>query len=174
MSTFLNSPDTWVILGLVLFFAVLGYFGVHRTVIGILDKRADDIRARIREAAELREAAARQVQQLQEQLARDRRNAEAAVEAARQEAEAMRAQELKSFQATLERRVAAGEERIRQAEVAAEAEIRNAAIDVAVAAAARILEDDLTAAERNAATEHSIQAVRKQLNSGLSDSPSIR
>ena len=164
MSAILNTPETWVTLSLLLFFAVLGYFGVHRIVVGMLDKRADGIRARIDEARDLREAASVQVKQHQEELEKASRDAEAIIENARRDAESTREAALADFRATLERRTAAAEERIRQAEVAAQKEIRNHAIDIAVAAATEIIERDLSAEDRNALTKSGINAVRNRLD----------
>ena len=164
MSGILNAPETWVSLSLLIFFGILGYFGVHRIVVGALDKRADGIRARIVEARDLREAASDQVKRHQEELENAARDAEAVIEQARRDANSAREAALVDFRATLERRVAAAEERIRQAEIAAKKDIRNHAIDIAVAAAAEIIEKGLSAEDRKAEAKDGIEAIRNRLN----------
>lgn len=164
MSDFLNTPETWVTLSLILFFGLLAYFGVHRIVIGALDKRADGIRARIDEARDLREAAGAQVEKCQEELDKATRNSQTVIEQAKRDAELARETALADFRASLERRVAAGEERIRQAEIAARKDIRNHAIDIAVEAATEIIERGLSPEDRKALTRNGIDSVRDRLN----------
>ncbi len=163
MSEFLNTPETWVTLSLILFFAVLGYFGVHRIVVGALDKHADDIRARIDEAKELREAAGVEVKQRQDELERAVSDSEAVIEQARRDADLARQNALREFQQSLERRTQAAEERIRQAELAAHKELRDHAIDIAVSAATEIIDRSLTADDRKALAQSGIESVRSRL-----------
>ena len=164
MSAFLHTPETWITLSLLVFFGILAYFGVHRIVVGALDKRADGIRARIDEARELREAASDQVNRHQEELEKAAGAAQSIIEQAQRDADSAREAALADFRATLERRTAAAEERIRQAEIAAQKEIRNHAIDIAVAVATEIIEKDLSDEDRRQLASKGIEEIRSRLN----------
>ena len=164
MAAILQTPETWVTLSLVLFFAILAYFGVHRTVVGLLDRRADEIRLRIEEARKLRSDASDLVQQYQDELENEERAARDAIEQAKRDAETARRAAMAEFRATLERRLAAAEERIRQAEIAARKDIRNHAIDIAVAAATEVVRRSLSGEERRALLDRGIEDVRARLN----------
>ncbi len=48
---------TWAFVGLILFFVVLGYFGVYGMVAKMLDKRAEAVNAELGEAQRLRKEA---------------------------------------------------------------------------------------------------------------------
>lgn len=163
MSIFADTTF-WSFLGLLVFFAVLAYFGVHKTVGKMLDDRAETIRTELDEARRLREEA-------QEMLASyERRQREAADEAeeiirqARQEAEYLRTNAKKEISQRIERRRALAERRIEQAEISAVKEIRQRAADLAVEAAGSLLRDKMSKTQRNALIKSDTDTLKAKLN----------
>lgn len=140
----------WATVSLVLFLALMIYLKVPGMVSSSLDKRADKIKAELEEARRLREEA----QQLLAEYQRKRKDAEkeaaGIVAAAQREAKDLAADAKLRTEEYVTRRTAFAEQKIAQAERDAIAEVRATAVDVAVEAARRVLEDkvdDRTAAE---------------------------
>ncbi|SHJ27574.1 ATP F0F1 synthase subunit B [Aureimonas altamirensis] len=153
----------FALVALILFFVLLWYLNTHRTIAKSLDDRAARIQAEIDEARELKEEAKQQLAEYQ----RRRREAEAEakdiVAAAKREADAIVAEARTKTEDYVTRRTAAAEQKISQAEADAIAEVRASAVNIAVAAAERIIRDkDLGSDTR--LTESSIEEVRRRLN----------
>lgn len=153
----------FALVALILFFVLLWYLNTHRTIAKSLDDRAARIQAEIDEARELKEEAKQQLAEYQ----RRRREAEAEakdiVAAAKREADAIVAEARTKTEEYVTRRTAAAELKISQAEADAIAEVRASAVNIAVAAAERIIRDkDLGSDTRM--TESSIAEVRRRLN----------
>ena len=164
MMSLLADTTFWAFIGLVAFFAVLAFFGVHKTIGKALDDRAENIRKELDEARRLREEA-------QEMLASyERRQREAADEAeeiirqARQEAEYLRTNAKKEIAQRIERRRALAERRIEQAEASAVKEIRQRAADLATEAAASLMKSQLSKTQRNAIVKDDIASLKAKLN----------
>ncbi|WP_375283313.1 F0F1 ATP synthase subunit B family protein [Marinicauda pacifica] len=164
MMSLLADTTFWSFLGLIAFFALLFFMGVHKTVGNALDSRAETIRKELDEARRLREEA-------QERLASyERRQQEAADEAeeiirqARQEAEYLRNNAKKEIAQRIERRRALAERRIEQAEASAIKEIRQRAADLAVDAAGQLMQSKLSKAQRNAIVKDDLTALKDRLN----------
>lgn len=165
MATILNTPETWVTLSLILFFGILGYFGVHKWVLSELDRRTRVIRNEIDEARKLREDAGNLADRNERKFNELKGRTESILEQAREDAAAARRAALEEFDAALARRVAAAEERIVQAERAARQEIRNRAIDIAIAAVARVAAEHLSEDARAALADRAIAEVRSRIRS---------
>src|SRR5262249_49172350 len=127
------TPECWVGIGFLGFFALLYYYKVHQLILKALDSRAEAIRAELDDARRLRAEA----QQLLADYKRKRREAEneakAIVDQAQKEAEALTAETLRNLAETLERRTKLAEEKIARAETEAMNEVRVAAVDAAIA-----------------------------------------
>ena len=154
----------WVFLGLLVFVAILFYVKAPGMLVAALNRRTEKIRSDLEAARKLREEA-------QALLAEYRKkHGEAAAEAAdivtqaRREAEALGAEARARIDDYITRRTKAVETRIAQAESQAVAEVRSCAIDVAAAAAAKILAEKARGRTGEELVERSIQAVRKNLN----------
>ncbi len=139
MIAFLQSPDAWVAVAFVLFLAILGYAGVHRTILNALDNRAARIKAELDEAARLREEASKLLAEYQRKRHDAEREAEAIVTEARADAERVAAEARTRMEEFVARRTKMAEAKIAQAEAQALAEVRAAAADAAVLAAEKIL-----------------------------------
>jgi F-type H+-transporting ATPase subunit b len=159
----LSSPTFWTAVGLVLFLAIAIYFGLNRVLRG-LDNRADKIRKDIEEAERLREEAQKTLADYKKKQREAQREAEEIVEHAKTEAQRMRERAEKELEEQIERRERLTRQRIEQAEAKALAEVRNKAVDVAVAATAQLMQDNLSQERSNQLVDQAIQDVQKRLN----------
>jgi F-type H+-transporting ATPase subunit b len=141
MADILYTPEFWVAVAFVIFLGILGYVGVHKTVLDALDKRAARIKTELDEARRLREEAARLVAEYQRKKDEAEREAEAIVTEAKAEAERVAAEAQAKMEEFVLRRTKLAESKIGQAEAQALAEVRAAAADAAVAAAESILRE---------------------------------
>jgi F-type H+-transporting ATPase subunit b len=143
MKTALHTPEFWVLVSFCLFFLLFGA-RLWRVVAGMLDGRANAVRAELAEAQRLREEAEAMLAEAQQ--ARTAAMAEAGEMLARSQAEAARVTEaaLAEADATAKRRERLALDRIAAAEKAAIADIRNTAADIAAAAAETILAQTFT------------------------------
>lgn len=154
----------WATVGLVLFLAILVYFKVPRMIGGSLDDRAERIRTELEEARRLREEA----QQLLAEYQRKRKEAEQEageiVEQAKQEATHIVAEAKARTQEYVARRTTLAEQKIAQAEREAVNAVRSNAVDVAVAAATRLLEERADADVTARLFQSSLDDVKTKLN----------
>lgn len=160
----LGNTDFVVLLAFLLFAGTLIYFRVPRILIGMLDKRANNIQAELDEAKALREEAQtllasyeRKQREVQEQSRR-------IIAQAREEAAAAAEQAKVDLEKSIIRRLAAAEEQIASAETAAIREIRDRAISVAVAAAGDVIAKKLSAADGNKLIAEAIAQVDARLH----------
>ncbi|WP_062227436.1 F0F1 ATP synthase subunit B [Aureimonas frigidaquae] len=153
----------FALVALILFFVLLWYLNAHRSIARSLDDRAKRIQVEIDEARELKEEAKQQLAEYQ------RRRREAEVEArdivagARREADAIVAEARTKTEEYVARRTTAAEQKIAQAEADAIAEVRSSAVNIAVAAAERIIRDKNLGSDAGM-TQSSISEVRRRLN----------
>jgi len=159
----LENPTLWVALAFVTLLVLAGK-KIYLMAGTALDERSEGIKAKLDEAARLREEA-------QEILASNRRKqqeaakeAEAFVVKAKEEAERIRDQAAQQLERDLERRKQLAEERISQAETRAIAEIRTLAADVALAATQQILKDGVTAKKAEGLINDAIKELPAKFN----------
>ncbi|MDY8107924.1 ATP F0F1 synthase subunit B [Fulvimarina sp. 2208YS6-2-32] len=151
----------WALIGLLLFFAVVVYFKGFRRINDSLDERSKRIRIELEEAREMKEEAKQQLAEYQRRRREAEQEARDIVEAARREAQTMLAETARKNQEFVERRTAMAEDQIAQAEADARKDVRASAVDIAIAAAARVI------AQRDGtgqSVSSSIAAVRERLN----------
>jgi F-type H+-transporting ATPase subunit b len=154
----------WVFLGLLVFVAILIYMKVPGMAVSALDKRAAKIRADLDEAARLRAEAEALLREYERKRGKAQKEAAAIVEQAKREAVALGDEARVRIEDYVNRRTRAVEARIAQAETQAVTEVRSRAIDVAAAAASRILADEAKGKRGDALVERAIETVRKSLN----------
>ena len=138
-----ESPEFWVAVAFVIFVAAT-FKPIKLALTGALDDRAATIRAQIDEARRLREEAQATLADAQRKHRDAAGEAEALIASAKEEARLLQAQAAENLQTTLARREQLAMERIAQAEIAAVAQVRRLAADIAAAAAARVLQDQLS------------------------------
>lgn len=154
----------WAFMALLAFLALLVYLKIPGKILGFLDARAARIRHDLDEARRLRDEAQALLAEYQRRRQEAEEEAESIVDQARREAEAIALETRKRMGEYVERRTRAVEARIGQAEAQAVAEVRSRAVDLAAAAAARILADKAAGADGERLIARSIEAVRRNLN----------
>lgn len=160
----LQMAEFWVAVAFVAFVLVLLYYRVPRLVSKALDERAEAIRKELDEARRLREEAQALLADYQKKHRNVGQEADVIVETARREAEALANETRASMTESLERRTRMAEEKIERAEAQALDEVRASAIDVAVAAAEKILREKMAAGGDASLVDQSIRDLRGRLN----------
>ncbi|MCF8467543.1 MAG: hypothetical protein K9G33_09100 [Sneathiella sp.] len=160
----LHDPAFWVGIAFFGFFGVLVYFKVPPLVVKQLDARADKIRAELDEAKKLREDAQMLFADFQRRQHDALQTADDIVARAKEDAEILRKESIKELEASLTRRQELAEAKIRQAEEKAVAEVQSIAVDVAIAAAGKLMQDGLKDKKADALVDQSIKDLAKQLN----------
>lgn len=158
------TAEFWILGCLVAFFLILGYFKVHRTVAGSLDKRAADIAAELDEARRLREEAQQLLASYQRKQREAMKEAEDIVIQAKAEAEQLAKETRANMEAQVERRTKLAEDKIAQAEAQALADVRSVAADVAIGAARRIIAEKVDASADAKLIEKSIADLASKLH----------
>ncbi|WP_145106671.1 F0F1 ATP synthase subunit B [Cereibacter sediminicola] len=160
----LSNTNFIVTLAFLIFMGILVYARVPGRILGMLDRRALQIRSELEEARALREEARtilasydRKQKEVQEQAAR-------IVASARDEAQAAAEQAKADLKASIARRLAAAEDQIASAEAGAVRAIREQAISVAVAAASDVLARQMTPAATSASIDESIKEVEARFH----------
>jgi F-type H+-transporting ATPase subunit b len=154
--------EIWLLVALVILL-VVAYKPFKRVIINTLDSRAAKIKAELDEAQRLREEAQSALANIQ------RRHRDAMAEAgeiishARADAERLREKAARELEETLERREAMAMDRIAHAEASALAEVRNMAVDVAVAAAHRLIAQQVDRKRASALIDDAIEQLPQKL-----------
>jgi F-type H+-transporting ATPase subunit b len=160
----LAEAEFWVAVAFVAFVLILLYFKVPGMLAKALDDRAAGIRKELDEARRLREEAQSLLADYQKKHRNAGQEAEAIVEQARREAEAFASETRKSLAEMVERRRKQAEEKIARAEAQAVEDVRAAAVDMAIAAAEKILREKAAGAGGSALIDESIKTLKTRLN----------
>jgi F-type H+-transporting ATPase subunit b len=160
----LGEAEFWVAVAFVAFVLILLYFKVPAMLAKALDDRAAGIRKELDEARRLREEAQALLADYQKKHRNAGQEAEAIVEQARREAEAFANEMRRSLAESVERRRKQAEEKIARAETQAVEDVRAAAVDMAIAAAEKILREKATGASGSALIDESIKTLKTRLN----------
>lgn len=147
-----------------LFFALLAYLGVHKFVIGALDKRADGIRNELNEARQLREEAQELFADFERKQKEVQGQAEDIIANAKAEAEAAAERAKADLATSIERRLKAADEQIALAESDAVKEVKDTAVSVAIAAASEVLTSKLGADQAQGLIDNAIKDVGAKLH----------
>lgn len=160
----MKNPELMVLIGFILFIALLVYLKVPGLIGGMLDKRADGIKSELDEAKALREEAQTLLASYERKQKEVQQQADRIVEAAKAEAQNAAVEAKDNLKESIKRRLAAAEEQIVSAQDSAVKEIRDSAIVVAVAAANDVIASKLSAADGNALIEDAIKDVAAKLH----------
>lgn len=160
----LGNTDFVVLIAFVLFIGILVYFKVPGTVLGLLDKRAEGIRANLNEARALREEAQTLLASYDRKRSDMQAQADRIVAAAKEEAQIAATKARSDLNDSIKRRLKAADEQIESAKAAAIKDVRDRAIQVAVAAAADILSKQMDGARATALIDESIKTVEAKLH----------
>lgn len=158
------TAEFWILACLVAFFAILGYFKVHRSIAGSLDKRAADIAAELDEARRLREEAQQLLASYQRKQREAMKEAEDIISQAKAEAEQLAKETRANMEAQVERRTKLAEDKIAQAETQAVNDVRSVAAEVAIGAARRVIAEKVDAGADAKLIEKSIADLASKLH----------
>jgi F-type H+-transporting ATPase subunit b len=159
----LENPHTWVYLGFLLF-AVLAGPKLWKALAQMLDRRSLKIKSDLDEAQKLKDEAQALLAEYQRKQRDAMREAEEIISNAKGLAQRQIKDAGKKLEENLARREKASLEKIAQAEAQAVAEVRREAVDVAAAAAARIIQGQIDGARGGILIDQAISEVEKKLH----------
>lgn len=154
----------FALVALIIFLAIVAYAGAFRQMGAGLDARADRIRKELDDAATLRKEAEALLAEYKQKRLDAEKEAEGIIAQAKADAEEYAAETKRKLAESLERRTAQAEQKIAQAEAAAIKDVRNAATELAIAAAQNLLADTAQGAKGADLIASSIEAVKNRLN----------
>ena len=160
----LNDTNFVVLIAFVIFILVLLYFKVPKTIGGMLDTRAETIKAEIEEARALREEAQTVLASFERKqkeveghvagiIAHAKKESELAAEAAKQD-----------LKDSIARRLQAAEDQIKSAEESAVREVKDKAVAVAIAAARDVISKGMSAGDAGDLIDKAIDEVGAKLH----------
>jgi F-type H+-transporting ATPase subunit b len=159
----LHSEYLWITLAILTLF-YLAWGPAKSAILGGLDARAERIRKDLDEAAALRAQAEKLLAEYQAKHRDAMAQADSIIASAKEDAARLAAKAESDLAAALKRREEMALQRIAQAEAQATADVRTAAVDLAIAATAKLLEKHLDAGRQDALADKAIQALPNRLN----------
>lgn len=159
----LSNPEFWVALAFVLV-VILAFRPAARTIAATLDARAAKIRAQIEEARKLREDAQALLAEYQKKQRDAIAEAGKIISQARAEAARMKTDAEKDLENAITRRKQQALDRIAQTEAQAVAAVRNTAVEVAMAAAEKLIMSSLDPATKAALADKAISELPGRMN----------
>jgi F-type H+-transporting ATPase subunit b len=160
----LHSAEFWVLISFLAFIALLAKLKVHQQVARVLDERAESIRKELDEARRLRQSAQDLLTEYQQKQRQAESEAKSIIEQAHREAEALKTASERALKEQIERRARLAEEKIARAEAQAVAEVRSAAVERAVAAAERVLQQRAAGDVGRGLVDQAIRDLKGRLN----------
>lgn len=160
----LDNTDFVVLIAFVIFVGILLYFKVPSMLTGVLDKRAEAIRAELEEARALREEAQTVLASFERRQAEVSQQAERIVAHAKEEAKIAADVAKADLEKSIARRLAAADEQIGAAEAAAVRSVRDRAVQVAIAAAGDVVAKQMDAAQQNKLIDKAIEEAGAKLH----------
>jgi F-type H+-transporting ATPase subunit b len=159
----LRDPEIWVAAAFIIFVALTAK-PIGRAIAKGLDGRAAKIKAQLDEARALRDEAERLLAEHQRKQIAAVKEVEAILARAREEAERVRRESAANLEAALARREKMAMDKIVQAEAQAVADVRNQAVDVAMAAAAKLLKEGIDAGKGDELIDSAIKELDRKLH----------
>ena len=154
----------WALIALIIFLGIVFYMKVPGMLTKNLDERADKIRDDLEEARRLREEAQELLADYQRKRKEAEQEASDIIAAAERDAELMAKEAEEKTADFVARRTAMAEQKIAQAQAQAVADVRASAVEVAVAAAGKIVEGKVSGATADKLIKDSIAEVKARLN----------
>ncbi len=159
-----SMASVWALVALVIFLGIIIYVKVPAMIGKSLDDRADKIRNELEEARKLREEAQQLLAEYQRKRKEAEKEASDMVAAAKHEAEIIVSDAKQKTEDYVARRTALAEQKIAQAERDAVNEVRSNAVEIAVAAAGKLLEGQIDAKAAASLFKKSLADVKSRLN----------
>jgi len=136
------GAEFYVLIGFLVFLCLLGYLGVHRTIIAALDARGKAIADELAQAAKLRAEATALLASFEKKARDAEASAAAMIAEARAQAEQLAKETAERMNDFVARRTKQAEAKIALAETQAAADVRAAAADYAAKAAEIVLRSE--------------------------------
>jgi len=159
----LRDPEIWVAVAFVIF-VVLTAKPIGRAIAKGLDGRAAKIKAQLDEARALRDEAERLLAEHQRKQIAAVKEAEGILARTREEAERVRREAAANLEAAFGRREKMAMDKIAQAEAQAVADVRNHAVDIAMAAAAKLLKEGIDSGKGDDLIDSAIKELDRKLH----------
>ncbi len=159
-----SLATVWAFVGLLIFLGLMVYLKVPGMLSKALDDRANKISNELAEAKRLREEAQALVAEFQRKRKDAEQEAASIVAAAKREADALTAEAKAKTDEYVTRRTALSEQKIRQAETDAINAVRSAAVDLAIAAAEKVIAAKSDASTQSELFSSALGEVRTRLN----------
>ena len=160
----LSNTNFIVLLAFLLFIGILVYLKIPGLLGGLLDKRAEGIRAELDEAKALREEAQTVLASYERKQREVAEQSQRIIDTAKDEASRAAEQAKEDLKASVARRLAAAEDQIASAQAKVVKEVRDEAVSVAVSAARDVIAKQMTAASGNALVDDAIAEVQAKLH----------
>lgn len=161
---FWMNPTFWVGVAFVILLGFMIRAKVPAMITKALDDRAAAIKAELDEAKRLREEAEKLLADYKRKRTEAESEAKAIIDNAKREAEALAAETRRGLKEGLERRTKVAEDKIARAEAQAVSEVRSTAVDVAMAAAEKLLAEKSGGAAGAPLIDQAIRDLRTRLN----------
>ena len=158
-----STPEFWIALSLVIFLGLVVWKGLG-PMLKSLDDRAAKIKQELDEAKTLREEAQHMLAEYKRKQRDAMSEAEQIIEHAKHEAERMQSKSEEELEAQLKRREQQAMDKIAQAEQSALREVRAQAVDLAIAATAKLVAEKMTDKEAAALVDETIDGLSSKLN----------
>jgi F-type H+-transporting ATPase subunit b len=159
----LHDPTFWVAIAFIVF-AGLMVWKARKPVLDGIDARAERIKAELDEAQRLREEAQKALAEYKRKQRDAAKEAEELLANARHEADLLRRQAAEDLKQTLARREKAALEKIAQAETQAIQDVRARAVDIAIAATAKLLSENVDPQRDQALVDQAIKDLGRRLH----------
>ncbi|PPR64802.1 MAG: ATP synthase subunit b [Alphaproteobacteria bacterium MarineAlpha4_Bin2] len=162
MEALIHDPTFWVAVAFVVF-VVLVFKPIKGALVDGLDAKILEIRQQVEEAERLGEEAQSLLANYQRQQRQAIQDAEAIVARAKEEADRHRVEADEAMKAMVRRQEEQAREKIAQAEAAAIQEVRTLSVELAMAAAERLLVERLVGEEGANLIDRSIEEIPRKL-----------
>jgi F-type H+-transporting ATPase subunit b len=160
---FLSNPEAWVAAAFLIFVALTAK-PIGRAIAKGLDGRAAKIKAQLDEARALRDEAERLLAEHQRKQIAAVKEVETILGRAREEAERVRRESAANLEAAFARREKMAIDKIAQAEAQAVTDVRNQAVDIAMAAAAKLLKQSIDSGKGDELIDSAIKELDRKLH----------
>jgi F-type H+-transporting ATPase subunit b len=160
----LADSSLWVLLAFLIVMGVFWKVGLHKTIAGGLDKRAQAIADELDQARKLREEAQELLAQYQRRQRAAEEEAKGLVEDAKRDAQRLAAEMRAKIEDQIARRAKAAEEKIARAEAQALAEVKGQTADMAIEIARNIIRERMDQGAQAAIIDRAISEVRTKLH----------
>jgi len=163
MESTLNDPTFWVAVSFFIAIAI-AWKPLSKMILGGLDARSQKIADELDEARRLREEAQELLASYERKQREAEKEAEGIVAQAREEAERLQRRAAEDLEQQVARRRQMALDRIGQAEADAVRDVRSAAVDLALKATRKLLDEKIGDAEQSKLIDDAIGEIGKRLH----------